>query len=204
MREFVLVAHDAPLTPEFSLDDLPGAAGRLDVICRSITAGLLRSHGIRRDTVVWVVVQDQLAIRFIGEDIRRLNPDERSTAALYRKAVDRAGDLVGHREIESSPGVYITRRGLSDVLDEIEDRGGSLNLLAEDGEPITTLEPRTHVAFVLSDHRDFAAPEHDTIARHTPNCVSLGPVALHADQAIVVTHNAIDTDGYQRYACGRP
>jgi tRNA (pseudouridine54-N1)-methyltransferase len=46
MRQFVVVGHDAPTTDDFSLDDLPGA-GRLDVLCRCITAALLLSHGIR-------------------------------------------------------------------------------------------------------------------------------------------------------------
>ncbi|PSP87349.1 tRNA (pseudouridine(54)-N(1))-methyltransferase TrmY, partial [Halobacteriales archaeon QH_8_68_33] len=34
MRQFIVVGHDAPTTPEFPLDDLAGGAGRLDVLCR--------------------------------------------------------------------------------------------------------------------------------------------------------------------------
>ncbi len=49
MRQFVIIGHDAPTTPEFSLDDLAGAAGRLDVLCRCVTSAFLLRHAIRED-----------------------------------------------------------------------------------------------------------------------------------------------------------
>ena len=108
MRRFVILGHKAPLTADFTLNDLPGGAGRLDVLCRALGASLFVSHGIRKDVEAILVMQDQLHIRVVGDRVKRMNPDERSTAALLKKAIDAVSD----EETESTPGTH--RRGLCD------------------------------------------------------------------------------------------
>ena len=88
MRQFVVCGHDAPTTPEFPLDDLPSAAGRLDVLCRCVNSALFLSHGIRDEARVHLVLRDELTVSFDGGSVRRLNPDERSTAATIRNALE--------------------------------------------------------------------------------------------------------------------
>jgi len=95
MRRFLILGHKAPVTPEFHLNDLPGAAGRLDVLCRAIGASLFLSHGIRRDTEVMLLLQDTVRMRISGQYVKRLNPDERSTAALIRRALAALQDSRG-------------------------------------------------------------------------------------------------------------
>ena len=196
MRQFVVVGHDAPTTPEFSLDDLAGGAGRLDVLCRCVSSGFFLSHAIREDVRVTLVLKDELAIRFEGSELRRLNPDERSTAALIRGALEEKDGAIGHVEVESSPGVYVSRRGFEDVLSAID---GTIVELHEDGTPAVQVEPPPRPTFVLSDHRDFADREADLLADATDERVRLGPEPLHANHAITVAHNWLDTDGYTRY-----
>jgi len=53
--------------------------------------------------------------------------------------------------------------------------------------------------FVLSDHRDFTDTETETLDERVDERVRLGPEPLHADHAITVAHNYLDTDGYQGY-----
>lgn len=196
MRRFIVIGHDAPIDPEFSLSDLPGTAGRLDVLCRCVTAGLLRSHGIRPGTEVTTIHQDQLAIRFQGSDVRHLNPDERSTAARFRTALEDASDVVGAIEVESAPGIFVARRTFDDVLGSIPE---PIVQLHAEGTPITELPPTDEYAFVLSDHHSFTAAEAQSLAAVVDHRVSLGPEALHADQAITVAHNYLDTAGYRSY-----
>ena len=52
---------------------------------------------------------------------------------------------------------------------------------------------------MLSDHREFTDAEAQLLAERADERLSLGPRALHADQAITVAHNYLDTDGYSRY-----
>jgi len=196
MRQFVVVGHDAPTTPDFSLDDLAGAAGRLDVLCRCVNAAFFLSHAIREDVRVHLVLDDAFTVTFEGGDLRRLNPDERSTAALIRGALERRDDAIGHQPVESSPGVSIRRRGFEATLDALD---GTLVQLHEDGTPVVDREPPTDPVFVLSDHYDFAAAERDLLTDRADARVRLGPKALHADHAITVTHNYLDTEGFRSY-----
>ena len=196
MRQFVVVGHDVPTTPDFALDDLAGGAGRLDVLCRCVTSAFFLSHDIREDVRVHLVFDDTFTVTFDGSDLRRLNPDERSTAALIRGALERREDAIGHRPVESSPGVAIRRRSFESTLDGLD---GSLVHLHEDGHPVVDADPPAAPVFVLSDHHDFADWEADLLVDRADLRVRLGPEALHADHAVTVAHNYLDTDGYRSY-----
>jgi tRNA (pseudouridine54-N1)-methyltransferase len=198
MRQFVLIAHDVPTEPTFSLDDLAGGAGRLDALCRSITSAFVTSHGIREDVRVHLVVQDELTIRFDGSDLRRLNPDERSTAALVRTALEHRDEAIGALPAEPSPGVEVYRRGFEATLEEIADDGTVVEL-HEDGEPAVEAGGLEDPIFVLSDHHDFTDEEASLLSAVADRRLRLGPELLHADQAITVAHHLLDTEGYERF-----
>jgi tRNA (pseudouridine54-N1)-methyltransferase len=195
VRTFVVVGHDAPATPEFSLDDLPGA-GRMDLLARSVTAALLRSHGIRADVRVALVLEDTFTVWFDGSELRNLHPDERSTAALVRTALEEREAAIGHVPVEVSPGLSLVRQGLAGTLQAVD---GPVYQLHEDGRPVAEREPPGNPVFVLSDHRSFRPEEAETLSERDAGRVSLGPEVLHADQAITVTHNWLDTRGFARY-----
>ncbi|ELZ30335.1 hypothetical protein C475_01332 [Halosimplex carlsbadense 2-9-1] len=198
MRQFVVLGHDAPTTPDFSLDDIAGGAGRLDVLCRCVTSAFFLSHDIREAVRVHLVLADEFTVTFDGRELRRLNPDERSTAALVRGALDEREEAIGHQPVETSPGVSLTRKGFEPTLDAAA-RDGAVVQLHEDGDPVVDAEPPADPTFVLSDHRDFTDREADLLAESADRRVRLGPEALHADHAITVAHNYLDTDGFTEY-----
>ncbi|MFC7018204.1 MULTISPECIES: tRNA (pseudouridine(54)-N(1))-methyltransferase TrmY [Haloarcula] len=198
MRQFVVVGHDAPTTPDFSLDDLAGAAGRLDVLCRCVNSAFFLSHDIRKDVRTHLVLGDEYTVTFDGRDLRRLNPDERSTAALVRNALEERAEAIGHMPVETSPGVALTRRGFEGTIEDVAARGTVVQL-HEDGAPVVDIEPPENPVFVLSDHHDFEASEADLLVDYADQRVSLGPRALHADHAITVAHNYLDTEGFRAY-----
>ena len=198
MRQFVVSGHEAPTTAEFSLDDLAGGAGRLDVLCRCVNSAFFLSHDLREDVRVWLVLGDEFAVRFEGSELRRLNPDERSTAALIRNALNAREEAIGHMEVESSPGVFLSRRGFEPILEEVAEES-TVVTLHEDGDPVGEIDPPEHPAFVLSDHRDFADGEADLLEAVAGARVRLGPERLHADHAITVAHSWLDTAGYTQY-----
>ena len=198
MRQFIVLGHDAPTTPDFSLDDLAGGAGRLDVLCRCVNSAFFLSHDIRDDVRVDLVLQDEVTIRFDGAELWRLNPDERSTAALIRQALERKDEAIGHTSVESSPGVSLSKRGFEPVL-EAAARDGAVVQLHEDGDPVVDVEPPQNPVFVLSDHNDFTDREADLLGEAADRRVRLGPELLHADHAITVAHNYLDTEGFATY-----
>jgi tRNA (pseudouridine54-N1)-methyltransferase len=198
MRQFVVSGHDVPTTPDFSLDDLAGGAGRLDVLCRCVNAAFFLSHAIREPVRIHLVLADAFTITFDGGDLRRLNPDERSTAALIRTALEHREDAIGHMPADSTPGVSIRRLGFEPTLERVAERATIVEL-HEDGDPVVDVEPPAHPAFVLSDHHDFTAREAELLAERADRRVRLGPELLHADHAITVAHNWLDTQGFTRY-----
>ncbi|WP_254861975.1 tRNA (pseudouridine(54)-N(1))-methyltransferase TrmY [Halovivax gelatinilyticus] len=198
MRQFVCLGHDVPTTPSFSLDDLAGGAGRLDALCRSLTAALLVSHGVREDVRVHLVLQDELTIEVDGSEVRRLNPDERSTAARIRTALDHRDEAIGALPAEPSPGFAVYRRGFAETLETVA-ASGTIVQLHEDGEPVDSAPLPDEPTFVLSDHGDFTDAERDVLDSMADRRVRLGPIALHADQAITIAHHALDTQGYARF-----
>ncbi len=171
---------------EFSLKDIPGTSGRADVIARSVTSAFLTSHGIRADVELYVVClgppDPPKTIRFIGSELKHLNPDERTTASLLQKAL--RTDPGGSWTV-STPGIQVKRSGL-EVLDNLPK---PFFLLSEDGGPFRP-EGGT---YVLGDHRGLTEEQMASMDSAGAERISLGPVSLHTDQCIVLIHNGLDT-----------
>lgn len=192
MRHFAVVGHRAPTAPDFPLEDLPGAAGRLDVLVRCVTAALHVSHGIRRDAVITLLLQGPprppRAIRFVGSDLRSLNPDERSTAVRIRTALGYEGSL----EREVSPGIHAGAATLAGFV----ERHAPILLMDERGQDLRGLDLPPEPTFLLSDHEDLTVEERATAEGAGSMAVSVGPRSLHADQVITLVHNELDRRGH--------
>ena len=127
MRYFVITGHRAVSTGDFKLDDIAGGAGRLDILVRCVNSAFFLSHNLRKDVEAYLVLlggdDPPKTVVFKGEELRYLNPDERSTASLIRNALLKP--VADGEEVKSSPGVYVTRMSFSDVLRSSRRRGAS-------------------------------------------------------------------------------
>lgn len=190
MRAFVVVSHTAPLDGDFPLEDLPGGAGRLDILCRCVVDSFLISHGIRRDVVLHLIIRGEVVVTLDGGRLRHLNPDERSTAALLRRALALVPDLPPGQALPATPGISVRRLSLPGLLEELRAQGLSPLLLLETGKPLRSFPLPPHPAFFLSDHLDFTPDELDQLG--VLPAVSLAPIALHGHQCIILVHNELD------------
>lgn len=179
-----------PLNGEFSLSDLPGGAGRLDVLCRAANDAFLVSHGIRREVALHLVIRDQITISLWGLRLRHLNPDERSTGALVREALRAARDLPLGEERPSTPGITVRRLGLAGILNDLGASGTTAVLLEEGGDALRTAAIPDQPGFILSDHQDFTPAEHALLAGLAR--VSVGPRVIQGHQCITLVHNELD------------
>lgn len=190
MRRFVVVGHKAVTAPKFSLNDLPGGAGRMDIVARCVNASLFLSHDLRRDVEFTAVLLGEpnppVAIRFSGEKVRYLSPDERSPAALIKKALERGAPSAG--EAESTPGIYIAKKTFSEVIAGT----GNLVYLHEDGEDIRGAGLSGDETFVLSDHQNLSPEEEALLQERGARKISLGERLYHADHCIVVVNWVLD------------
>ena len=186
MRRFVVVGHKAVTTPKFTLNDLPGGAGRMDIIARCINASLFLSHDLRRDVEVFAILlgdpNPPVTIKFSGEHVRYLSPDERSPAALIKKALEKGVSPEG--EAEATPGVYISKRSFADVINDMDN----LIYLHEDGEDIRSVPLTGNETFVLSDHQNLTLEEEAVLEAKGAKRVSLGKKLYHADHCIVMVN----------------
>lgn len=183
MKRIVVVGQEASASPDFSIQDLPGTSGRLDILIRSLRAALLVSHGIRRDTMVYLVLMGgpsaPRTIRMSGEDVRFLRPDERQLAIIVQKTLARTDAVFTPNRL----GIAVANGGVEVVL---ADAGaGPRYVLDEHGTDVRSERlPNDAVVFV-GDHRGFTS---DVDAKR----ISVGPVSLHAEDAIAVLHNEWD------------
>jgi tRNA (pseudouridine54-N1)-methyltransferase len=185
MLRFAVMGHRARTAGDFSLNDLPGGAGRMDVLCRCVNSAFFLSHDIRREMECILILLGEpdppKTVLFRGDGLRYLSPDERSAASLIKKALDIP---CGAEYRESTKGVYVRRGGLAEVLDEHE-----FVLLDEGGADIRGMEALPD-SWLLSDHMDFSPEEAELVAA-LPR-ISVGPRILHADHTVTVVLNEFD------------
>jgi tRNA (pseudouridine54-N1)-methyltransferase len=190
MTSFAIVGHLVRTDGVFSFNDLPGSGGRLDVLCRCVNSTLFLSHDLRRDADCYLILCGEPAapktIRFSGTAVRSLSPDERSAAALIKKALELP---VGSEFRDAAPGVSVRKGGLARLIKE-----QAFAVLDEKGADIRSNETLPE-AFILSDHLNFTDDE-ESLIRNCPR-YSVGPSCLHADHTITVVHNELD-----RRRCG--
>ncbi len=197
MRQFIVIGHETPTTDDFRLENLPGA-GRLDVLCRCVGAAVFLSHGIRDDVQVHLVLNDTFTITFDSTELRNLYPDERNIASRVQGALEAREDAIGHMPADVSPGVVIRRLGFVDTLNRVKsDR--TVVQLHQHGDPLVECEPPAEPVFVLSDHEDLNSDETELLKNTAGGRLRIGPERTHANHAITVVNNWLDTDGYADY-----
>jgi tRNA (pseudouridine54-N1)-methyltransferase len=188
---FATIGHTAVTDGNFSLNDMPGSGGRMDLLCRCVNAAFFLSHDLRRDVRCYLVLLGEpnppKTILISGKDVRYLSPDERSAGALIKKALSIPCGTIFR---ESSPGVSVRHGGLGELLAD-----HAFALLDEGGTDIRT-EHSLPDAFLLSDHHNLSEEEH-VLIRTCPR-YSVGPRSLHADHTITVLLNELDR---REYAC---
>jgi tRNA (pseudouridine54-N1)-methyltransferase len=193
MRRFVVIGQRATASPDFLLDDLPSTSKRLDVLLRCLRAALMVSHGLRRDTVVYLVLlggpRAPRALRVDGAEVRFLRPDERSLAMMVQKSLARPCDDGGFTPLRA--GVAMANGGLDTVLADLgpatpyilEERARDLRDVA--------IEAPSPVFFV-GDHLGFDEATRARLAGIGAAAVGVGPVSVHADDAIAIVSNELD------------
>jgi len=194
VRRFVLIGQTASAHGDFSLDDLPGSSGRLDVLLRAVRAALLVSHGLRRDVQVYLVLRGGVngarTLRVDGRSVKFLRPDERSLAILIKKTLA-ATPPATDDFVEVRPGIFAHHGDIGELLPQTN--GAPCFVLHEEGADI-----RAHGAvaedawYFIGDHLGFDVVTLALLDRHGCARISVGPVSLHTDDVVALVGNELD------------
>lgn len=199
MKDFIIIGNKAVNAGKISLNDLPGSAGRMDVLCRCVTSALFISFGMRRDINVWLILKGgpgpEKIVRFSGETMRSLNPDERSAGSLIQKAL-----LVeaSEQEKQSTPGVFVRYATFAQLLEEmkevrpifyLKEDGADLLKTAENDETAALLE---NGVYILGDNQGVFEGDEKIIEEAGAKKLSVGPQSLLSSHCITLILNALD------------
>ena len=193
-RRFIVLGRRAIASEDFSLDDLPSSSGRLDVLARCVRAALLFSHGVRHDTVLYLVLlaggRAPRTVRITGAEAKYLRPDERSLAILLQKSLTTRDDETTPGFLGVRPGIAIARGGLDVVL---EDCGAStLHVLEEGAEDVRSVVFEGDQTFVLGDDRGFDEATRERLSLLGARPLGVGPKSLHTEDALTIVVNELD------------
>lgn len=197
MRRFVVLGQKARARPDFLLADIPSTSGRLDVLLHALRAALLVSHGVRRDTTVYLALLGEAAaprtLRIDGSAARYLRPDERSLATTLKKAL--SVDCEGASFVEARSGICVAVGGMDVLRSELA--GTCLYLLEQQGADIRglALSEQQDVTFVLGDHLGIGAELRAEWLELGAVPVSVGPTQLHTQDVITLVANELDRRG---------
>ncbi len=192
MRRFLIVGHRAVTSPDFTLDDLAGAAGRMDILLNAANAALLLAHDIRRDAEADLLLlgppDPPRLVRILGHRVRSYQPDIRSNAALVRKALEHGSRV----EREVAPGILASKTSFAEALEQL---GPTFVYLKEGGKDIRGATLPADATFVLSDNVDLTADEEHVLLARDALVLGLGPHGIHTDHAVTLVQNELDRRG---------
>lgn len=197
LRRFAVVGHRAMSKGKLPLNDLASGAGRMDVLIRALMAGLMTSHGLRRDTVVVLHLMGgpgpPRRIKFDGKSLKGLHADERSIAGTIGKVIATPLPPIGHWQ-PITAGISHSGGNLDSTLHEWQDHPtvvldadaprlwSKKAALAESSTP-----SERDVNFVLSDDQPLGEVASENVVLR-----SLGDQWMQGHMAIGVVHFLMD------------
>lgn len=149
MRLFSVLLSNIPQISQKQLD-----LGFVDPIVSKLSAciraAFFLSHGIRRDTTMYLLVKDgNYMIKFVGAELKYLGPDIRSIAFLLMKAQKGLEGLNKNKNILSKRGVYVHQNSASLIETLRNINVGQVILPSINGKNIEKVMRGSSVNFVV-------------------------------------------------------
>ncbi len=176
---FLLKASTARTSPDFSIKNLAGSSGRLDVVCRCLIAALAKPGGVRRFVEFQAVLEGPphppklLVVK--GEEVEDLPLSEVEVAERIFRVLQ-GQDVNGFQLLEKT--------SFRKAIDRLVDRGVQLIYLHERGRRLKEVLRERDVAFILGDHLGLDRDSEAYLDSKGAVRVSLGPYSYMASHCI--------------------
>ena len=194
MREFVLLASKARTSPDFNLNNLP-EAGRLDLVCRTISNSLFISNHMRQDTIIHIVLNGPKyppkIISFNGDCLKNFEPDERAIASFINLALKKGTNLGLNKEIDVSPGIKISKKAFENLIKE-KSETSQLIYLHPKGEDLRKFSFKEDICFIFGDYLGIPKKTERFLDRFNAKKIKLSPITLFTSHCPILVHNELD------------
>ena len=191
MRTFILYSH-ARTDASWNIEDMPSSGGRMDLVARCVSASLWLSYTIRRDTEFIVILNGApappIAIKFSGEKLKNVSPDERSVGLWLKKVL---AEKIFKEWREIYPGIFAAQKSFQEIIKEYKNK--KVFILHEKGEPVQEqkFSNEDNLVFVLGDNVGIPAKDEKFALRHGEK-ISLGKTSYVASACINVVNWILD------------
>ena len=196
MRRFAIIGHRAMAKGKLPLNDLAGAAGRMDVLVRALMSAFLTSHGIREDVEMVIHLYGgpgpKRRIKFVGSEVKGFHAQERAVAGMIAKVISLPNSPRGIWK-EIMPGVYDSGGDINHTLTEWDQ---SLKIILDATEESlwnkqskldNSKKEEPDICFILSDDKTLEEIDAEGILYR-----SLGDSWLQGNAAITIVHFLMD------------
>ncbi len=204
MKTFLITANNAFTGKNLNEKDLPGAGGRMDIVCRCVSSALWLSGSLRNDTEFAAVLGGKpnppMTLVFRPEKLKRISPDERNIAFAIKKALDLANEPpenargFGKVKNETSQGIEVQNKGFEETLSALaEDK--NVFFLDFDGTDIRQIEskkPEKDSLWVLGDNKGLDPDQKKLLEKINAKPVSLGSKEYLSSQCITFVNMELD------------
>lgn len=168
------------VTGDFSINNISGA-GRMDVVCRSLTAALWLSDKLRDDTIFYALLEGQpkppKLLTFDPSKMKRFYPDERNIASHIRLAL-----LGKHNSIK------VEEMSFKDFVNQVKTQ---IVVLDKYGQDIRRVYIEDDVLFVLGDDKGLSDEDKEFLKDRSVK-VSVGKKVYLSSQVISIVQNELD------------
>lgn len=187
------MALKAHTTPDF--DDL-AEAGRMDVVCRSISNAFWLSDSFRKDVLFHVALSGPKdppkIISFYGPELPvEMKPDEKSIGEYIKKALKIGMRLKLNEEADVVPGIKISKKAFETLIKE-KAESRKLIYLHQRGDDIRKSGVTEDCTFVLGDFIGLPKNTESLLERFDAEKISVGPKELFASHCITLVHDELD------------
>ena len=212
MRRFAIIGNRAMAQGKLPLNDMAGAAGRMDVLVRALMAALMTSHGMRRDSEIILHLHGgpgpARRIKFVGSELKGVHAEERAVAGQIGKVIQLPTPARG-QWLQRSDGIYDGGGDIENTIAEWKDstiiRLDAAGPRLWSADSIIPQQSKPHsksvgewdqtkisgidIAFILSDDKPLTESQ-ILIENTTPR--SLGEEWIQGHLAIAICHFLLD------------
>ena len=174
MRRFLIISNSVNTSRPLSLNSLTGY-GRLDVLCRCITAAFFLSNDFRKNVILEIYFRiNRKILEIQGEKVQGINPDERAIAGVLKRVFE------GH----THPGIRFYPNNLEYCLEKHKP-------VVLDTEGVySTQVLEKHNFFLIGDQIGFLEENYKLFSKFPK--LSLGSHKYLSSQTITILNYLLD------------